>query len=152
MLIFLQDTPKEDLLWYQSDAFDLSYDTDWFENKYVLDMIKDIDNTELITDGIFKSEVLGNIPATELSTGVKGLILILLENDYIFRSSYFGDNCSKWILDISKDKDIFIDINHFLGFPEFNDDDGYKLYFKKTDTTITNRIDYLRYMIMNTVV
>lgn len=152
MLIFLQDTPKEDLLWYQLDAFDLSYDTDWFENKYVLDMIKDIDNTELITDGILKSEVLGNIPATELSTGVKGLILILLENDYVFRSSYFGDNCSKWILDISKDKDIFIDINHFLGFPEFNDDDGYKLYFKKTDTIITNRIDYLRYMIMNTVV
>lgn len=114
--------------------FNLEYNKDWFNDPLVKEMIKDIDKTEHIKDALFESPVLGTIPATTLSGGVKGLILILKSeqlDDYdAMRSSIFGDNCVKWLIKLSYLKDFTIYMSHYLDFyfgGNYSDDfDGFE--------------------------
>lgn len=151
MIIFKNNMKKGDLLWLQALVFDTSFEDEWFDNLYIQKMIKDIDGSTFISDSIFKSDVLGIISAKDLSSGVKGLMLIFYENEnYVFRSNYFGDNCSKYILEMSKSKDIIISLEHLLDFENFVEEDGYELCFINEDGSkkiIKSRRDYIMFLI-----
>lgn len=117
--IMCGDEPKY-MLNTATTLFDLENKNDWFDDPLVKEMILDIDKTEHIGDKVFKSPVLGTITSTDLSGGVKGLILILkskqLKNYSAMRSSIFGDNCVKWLIKLSYLKDFTIYMSHFLDF------------------------------------
>ena len=79
-------------------------------------IIKDVDDSDVLSGECIKSPVLGQIPPERLSGGVKTLLLMLNEPDKIFNASTCGDNCAKWILEIGKQKDLTINLRHMMSF------------------------------------
>ena len=94
--------------------FKNSYETEWLESDLAKKMIKDIDDSDVLSGECIMSPVLGQIPPERLSGGVK--TLLLNEPDKIFNASTCGDNCAKWILEIGKQKDIIINLRHMMSF------------------------------------
>ena len=77
-------------------------------------IMKDVDDSDVLSGECIKSPVLGQIPPERLSGGVKTLLLMLNEPDKIFNASTCGDNCAKWILEIGKQKDLTINLRHMM--------------------------------------
>ena len=92
--------------------FKNSYEPEWLDAELAKKMIKDIDDSEVLSGECINSPVLGQIPPERLSGGVKTLLLILNEPDRIFNASTCGDNCAKWILEIGRIKDVTINLRH----------------------------------------
>lgn len=97
--------------------FDNEYDDDWLEDEFVKQMVLDIDDSKIISPRCIESPVLGQIPPTDLSSGVKALILMYKIDKTIY-ATVCGDNCAKWIVEIAKHKDITICLEHYMMFPE----------------------------------
>ena len=93
-----------------------AYEAEWFESDPARKIVKDIDNSDVLSGECINSPVLGQIPPERLSGGVKTLLLMLNEPDKIFNASTCGDNCAKWILEIGKQKDLTINLRHMMGF------------------------------------
>ena len=96
--------------------FKNTYEPEWFESELAKKMIKDIDDSDVLSGECINSPVLGQIPPERLSGGVKTLLLMLNEPDKIFNASTCGDNCAKWILEIGKQKDLTINLRHMMSF------------------------------------
>ena len=96
--------------------FKNTYEPEWFESDLAKKIVKDIDNSDVLSGECINSPVLGQIPPERLSGGVKTLLLMLNEPDKIFNASTCGDNCTKWILEIGKQKDLTINLRHMMGF------------------------------------
>ena len=86
--------------------------------KRVKEMIQDVDRSTVLDSGVIDSPVLGKIPPTGLSGGVKTLILVKFEKDKIFNASTCGDNCAKWLLKIAASQDRTINLHHLMEFGE----------------------------------
>ena len=96
--------------------FNNSYDPEWLVTDLAKKMIKDVDESDVLSGECINSPVLGQIPPERLSGGVKTLLLILNEPDQIFNASMCGDNCAKWILEIGKMRDVTINLRHMMSF------------------------------------
>ena len=77
---------------------------------------KDIDGSDVVGPRVIDSPFLGSIPTERLSGGVKTLILMNYDNEHIFNASACGDNCAKWILKISRGKDLTIRLGYLMDF------------------------------------
>ena len=82
----------------------------------VKEMIQDVDSSTVIDSGIIDSPVLGKIPPTALSGGVKTLILVKFEPEKVFNASTCGDNCAKWLLKIAEQEDRTVNLRHLMDF------------------------------------
>ena len=59
-----------------------------------VEMIRDIDKSEVISAHLIESPVLGSISTKEISGGVKTLMLMAFDGSgKIFNASSCGDNC-----------------------------------------------------------
>ena len=96
--------------------FKNTYEPEWIESELAKKIIKDVDNSDVLSGECIKSPVLGQIPPERLSGGVKTLLLMLNEPDKIFNASTCGDNCAKSILEIGKQKDLTINLRHMMSF------------------------------------
>ena len=96
--------------------FDTSYEPEWFDDEFVRKIIKDIDNTTVLSGISLYNEVLTGISPVSLSSGSKALI-ILFEENYIVNGDMLGDNCIGLLLEIAKQKDITITTSHILPLP-----------------------------------
>ena len=96
--------------------FKNTYEPKWFESEIAKKMIKDVDDSDVLSGECINSPVLGQIPPERLSGGVKTLLLMLNEPDKIFNASACGDNCAKWILEIGKLQDLTINLRHMMSF------------------------------------
>ena len=103
------DHPDEFVLsnsnWYEDLAPDFA--VEWCRDPEVQRLVKIVDQTDWVVDDIFNSPWLGKIPSTQLSGGVKGLILMLKATDVektqmprVFMDWLFGDNCLDLLLEI----------------------------------------------------
>jgi hypothetical protein len=90
----------------------------WFDDSVVKQMILDVDKTVCHSAFNMESPMLGGINYNQLSTGVKNLILAYKLDNPVIDLSLCGDNCSKWIIEISKQKDIIADLYHVMLFDE----------------------------------
>ena len=95
----------KDVIYNTSGFFKNVYEKEWLEELQTKQMILDIDKSKVISDGAIDSPVLGIIPPTSLSGGVKTLILIEHITDKIFNASNCGDNCAEWLLKIAEKYD-----------------------------------------------
>ena len=115
---------------YFGDMEDVIYDTNtYFLNRYKdswiikplsKEMILDVDKSEVVSESLIKSPVLGMITPAELSGGVKTLILMANDKSHIYNASTCGDNCAKWILHIAKDRKLVINLRHLMNFGNGN--------------------------------
>ena len=96
--------------------FKNTYEPQWFETDIAKKMIKDVDDSDVLSGECINSPVLGQIPPERLSGGVKTLLLILNEPDRVFNASTCGDNCAKWLLEIGKQKDVTVNLRHMMSF------------------------------------
>lgn len=92
------------------------YEDEWITNSLSREMILDIDKSIVLEKAVIDSPVMGKIPPTSLSGGVKTLILMKYEPQKIFNASTCGDNCAKWILKMAKSQDITINLRHIMDF------------------------------------
>lgn len=96
--------------------FKYDYEDSWIIDPAVKEMILDVDQSKVLDSGVIDSPVLGKIPPTGLSGGVKTLILVKFEKDKIFNASTCGDNCAKWLLKIAEQEDRTINLRHLMDF------------------------------------
>ena len=112
--IFYGDMPGA--VYNTASYFKFGYEDEWITDLYSKAMILDVDQSVVLDSGVIDSPVLGKIPPTSLSGGVKTLILVKFEKDKVFNASTCGDNCAKWLLDMSKDEDRTVNLRHLLDF------------------------------------
>lgn len=113
--IYLGD--MDEAIYYPPAFFDNTYEDEWITNPLSVSMIKDVDQSDVVGVHLIESPVLGPISTKELSGGVKTLILMAFdESEHVFNASACGDNCAKWILEISKTKDLIINLRHIMDF------------------------------------
>lgn len=96
--------------------FKNAYEPEWFETELAKQIVREVDDSEVLSSECIQSPVLGQIPPERLSGGVKTLLLILNEPEKIFNASTCGDNCAKWILEIGKREDVTINLRHMMDF------------------------------------
>ena len=106
----------ENSIFNTSVYFKNTYEPERNESELAKKMIKDVDDSDVLSGECINSPVLGQIPPERLSGGVKTLLLMLNEPDKIFNASTCGDNCAKWILEIGKQKDLTINLRHMMSF------------------------------------
>ena len=99
--------------------FDNRYEDEWLTNPLTIEMVKDVDKSEIVGPHLVQSPVLGPISIKELSGGVKTLILMAFDaSGKVFNASACGDNCAKWILKIAEGKELTINLRHIMDFGE----------------------------------
>lgn len=98
--------------------FDNSYEDEWFQDKMVKEIVRDIDKTEIISPYVAVSPVLGSIPVTSISGGAKVLILMLKRPGILHPGDSCGDNCAGWICRIASMHDITMSLTYPMKFPE----------------------------------
>lgn len=107
----------DDAIYHPPTYFDNQYEDEWITDQLSVEMIKDVDQSEVISAHLIESPVLGPISTKELSGGVKTLILMAFDHtNKVFNASVCGDNCSKWILKIAKFKNLTINLRHIMEF------------------------------------
>ena len=107
----------DDAIYHPPTYFDNRYEDEWITAPLSVDMIRNIDQSEVISSHLIDSPVLGPISVKELSGRVKTLILMAFdESGRIFNASACGDNCAKWIIKISESKDLTINLRHIMDF------------------------------------
>ena len=113
--IYLGDIP--DAIYHPPTYFDNQYEDEWITDKLSVEMIKDVDKSDVVGPHLIESPVLGPISPKELSGGVKTLILMAFDDTgSVFNASACGDNCAKWILKIAENKDLTINLRHVMDF------------------------------------
>lgn len=108
----------DDAIFNTSVFFKNSYEESWLAEEQTRQMIFDIDKSTVLSGGAIESPVLGIIPPTGLSGGVKTLLLIAHRLDKIFNASNCGNNCAKWLLRLGEEKDVTINLRHLMDFGE----------------------------------
>lgn len=107
----------DEAIYHPPTYFDNRYEDEWITAPLSVDMIKNIDQSEVISSHLIDSPVLGPISVKEISGGVKTLILMAFdESGRIFNASACGDNCAKWIIKISESKNLTINLRHIMDF------------------------------------
>ena len=101
-----------------ANYFKYDYEDEWIVDPFVKEMILDVDKSTVLDSGVIDSPVLGNIPPTGISGGVKTLILVKFNTDKIFNASTCGDNCAKWLLKIAESEDRTVNLHHLMDFGE----------------------------------
>lgn len=122
----------EDAVYNTAVFFKNDYEDEWITDPLVKTMIHDIDHSKVIDAGVIDSPVLGMIPPTSLSGGVKTLILVLFEPKKVFNASTCGDNCAKWLLKIAEKEDRTINLRHIMDFGESQ----FEIYIQNTGTIV----------------
>ena len=107
----------EQAIYYPPAYFDNQYEDEWITDKLSIEMIRDVDKSEVIGPHLIESPVLGPISVKEISGGVKTLMLLAFDQSgRAFNASACGDNCAKWILKIGREKDLTINLRHLMDF------------------------------------
>lgn len=127
-------------IYHPPTYFDNMYEDEWITDLLSIEMIRDVDKSEVIGPHLIESPVLGPISPKELSGGVKTLILIAFdENERVFNASACGDNCSKWILQISREKDLTINLRHIMDFGK----ESFEAKILNTGQIVHNMLEFI---------
>ena len=130
----------EEAVYYPPVYFDNRYEDEWIIDKRSIEIIRDVDKSDVVSAHLIESPVLGPISPKELSGGVKTILLMLFDDTgRIFNASACGDNCAKWILKIAESKDLIINLRHIM---EFGDDE-FEMKILNTGEVVHNMLEFV---------
>lgn len=112
---FLKDSKYVD---YNDGLFDDMYKKEWFNNKFVQEVLEKIDKIDIEkSNGVsFVNKRTGNMHShKELSTGTKTLILMYKYPNVVFQAR-FGDNCNEFVEELAVKNNITIKADYFHSF------------------------------------
>lgn len=112
--VFFGDMPEA--VFNTAVYFKHVYEDSWIVDPFVKEMVKDVDSSDVLYSGVIDSPVMGKIPPTSLSGGVKTLILVRFLPEKVFNASTCGDNCAKWLLKIAEEEDRTVNLRHIMDF------------------------------------
>ena len=102
---------------YNTDVYYRNqYDKMWVMDSFAKKIIADIDDSTVIAPDVIQNDIFGSFNSTELSTGVKTILLIKNQPNRIFNISNCGDNCAKYILELAENRDIKVTLHHIMNF------------------------------------
>ena len=128
-------------IYYPPVYFDNQYEDEWITEPLTIEMIKDVDKSEVVSPHLIESPVLGPISVKEISGGVKTLILMAFaETRKVFNASACGDNCAKWILKIAETKDLTINLRHIMDFGE----EPFEAVILNTGETVHDMLEFIK--------
>lgn len=131
----------ENSIYHPPTYFDNQYEDEWIVDPLSIEMIRDIDKSEVISAHLIESPILGPISPKEISGGVKTLMLMAFdESGKIFNASSCGDNCAKWIVEIGERKDLLINLHHVL---DFSSAGKFNALMMNTGRMVHNYAEYL---------
>ena len=137
--IFLGDMPEA--IYHPPTYFDNQYNDEWIIKPFSMEMIRDVDKSEVISSRLIDSPLLGPISPKELSGGVKTLMLMAFDGSgRIFNASVCGDNCAKWILKIGQERDLTINLRHIMDFG----DDPFEIRIVNTGDVMHDMLSFVR--------
>lgn len=96
--------------------FKNTYRDSWITNPLSVQMIKDVDKSDVVSESVIESPVLGSITPLALSGGVKTLMLVNFDRKHVFNVSTCGDNCAKWLFKIAEKRKVVINLHHVMDF------------------------------------
>lgn len=136
--IYLGD--MENSIYHPPTYFDNRYEDEWIVDDLAVEMIKDIDDSSVLSPYLIQSPILGPISTKELSGGVKTLILMAFDQSgKVFNASVCGDNCAKWILEISNRKNLTINLRHIMHFG----DGDFEMEILNTGDIVHNMLEFI---------
>ena len=112
--VFFGEMPEA--VYNTSVYFQNQYKDSWITKPLSREMILDIDKSEVVSENLIQSPVLGAISPSQLSGGVKTLILMANDKSHVFNASTCGDNCAKWILQLGATEKLVINLRHLMDF------------------------------------
>lgn len=112
--VYFGDMP--DAIYNTAVYFKNTYRDSWITNPLSVQMIKDVDKSDVLSESVIKSPVLGSITPLALSGGVKTLMLVNFDKKHVFNASTCGDNCAKWLLKIAEKRRVVINLHHVMDF------------------------------------
>ena len=133
--IYFGDMPEA--IYNTAVYFKNTYNEKWLTEELSVEMIRDVDKSEVIDRNAIESPVLGVISPDALSGGVKTLMLIAYDKKKVFNASTCGDNCAKWILkiaDMQNKRKIIINLRHIMNFG----DGEFKIRVMNTNKIVHN--------------
>ena len=105
-----------DAIYNTAVYFKNTYRDSWITNPLSVQMIKDVDKSDVVSESVIESPVLGSITPLALSGGVKTLMLVNFDRKRVFNASTCGDNCAKWLLKIAEKRKVVINLHHVMDF------------------------------------
>ena len=140
-MLFIIFGNTENAIYHPPTYFDNTFRDEWITDPFTVEMVRDVDRSEVISARAIDSPFLGSISVKELSGGVKTLILMMFdESGKIFNASACGDNCAEWICEIAKKKDLTINLHHIM---DFSACDGFHAVILNTGKTVHSYEEYL---------
>ena len=137
--IYLGD--MKDAIYHPPTYFDNQYEDEWLTDKTAIQMIRDVDHSEVISARLIDSPVLGPISPKELSGGVKTLMLIAYDpGNKVFNASACGDNCAQWLLRLGEQKEVTINLRHVMNFGNGT----FQIKILNTDSIVTNMLEFVQ--------
>ena len=112
--IYFGDMPEA--IYNTAVYFENVYQDRWITDPVSIDIIHDVDRSEVVSANLIQSPALGPISPRELSGGVKTLLLVKHDKKHIFNASTCGDNCAKWLLEFGKSRKVVINLRHVMDF------------------------------------
>jgi hypothetical protein len=98
-----------------SKYFNNSYTDEWLDD-WAKKVIREIDDSELVSEGLVKSPVLGPITIREISSGSKALITMNQDDSVISNANSCGDNCAALLAELSLKKDFSVYLSYPMKF------------------------------------
>lgn len=105
-----------DAIYNTAVYFKNTYRDSWITNPLSVQMIKDVDKSDVVSESVIESPMLGSITPLALSGGVKTLMLVNFDRKHVFNASTCGDNCAKWLLKIAEKRKVVINLHHVMDF------------------------------------
>lgn len=116
--------------------FDSFFEESWTDNDWAKRIIKEIDRSKLLYPKVIESPWLGITDIFKISGGAKALIMMNQIQDVVYNGNSMGDNCFKYLLELSKTKDIAIELYYM---PRFDWVEGAKVTCINSGNIITSR-------------
>lgn len=132
------DVPFDNYIIHPDPWFDNQGGEEYITGELEKQMIKEIDQSDVISNHLIESPILGPIPPWDLSGTVKTLILIKNRPDLSFNGSTMGDLAAPWLLKIAECQDVTIRLGYVMEFKE-----PLKIYIMNSGRVITSWGDYL---------
>lgn len=120
--------------------FKNSYQDRWITDDLSKEIIEDVDKSKVVSANSIESPVLGTISPLLLSGGVKTLLLVKYDRAHIFNASTCGDNCSKWLLRLAKDRKVTVNLYHVMDFGK----NEFKIKVLNSGVIVKNMHDLIR--------
>lgn len=114
--------------------FNNTYKDSWITSRMTKDIIKAVDDSDVIDEKTILSPIFGNMSPKKLSGGVKTLLLIAFDKKKVFNASTCGDNCAEWILKIAEERKVVINLHHLMDFGK----EPFKIRILNTNKIVKN--------------